>query len=358
MLQFLTSVDTNGSDSTIADIEYTYDRLHNPTGKDDTGPVLRDKSFTYDALSRLVSFDPEGTDNTTDWELTAVGNWRKVKYDDTTIDLREHNPQNEITLHKEGTSQVTVKPKINGTDSYDLEGNLCEVPFDNAGTESQYLKFVYDAWNRLVGIADLNYSVVRAAYERDGLGRIIVNNSTDEHHYYSASWQLLSTFDDNLEDDGLVKEYVWGPRYVDEIAATINYGGSGNARFYHMQDANWNVIFTLSNAGAELEAFQYDPYGKSLFYVKSNNNWIPSGDLSSVYGTDMLFQGRWYETFNVSGSKLRLYHFRNRAYGPELGRFLQRDPIGVWGDGAMGRWGDGAMERWGEFGEWVWVYWQ
>lgn len=58
---------------------------------------------------------------------------------------------------------------------------------------------------------------------------------------------------------------------------------------------------------------------------------------------------------------LRLYNFRNRTYGVNLGRFLQRDPIGVWGDrtnmgngyayvgnspvsrrDAFGLWGDGS----------------
>ncbi|HAK96576.1 MAG TPA: hypothetical protein DCM87_16695, partial [Planctomycetes bacterium] len=64
-------------------------------------------------------------------------------------------------------------------------------------------------------------------------------------------------------------------------------------------------------------------------------------------GTDVLFQGRTYACLSANfpgGTRyLRLYDFRHRAYSPALGRFLQRDPIGAWGDG-VGLWNAYAME--------------
>src|SRR5690606_4933179 len=47
---------------------------------------------------------------------------------------------------------------------------------------------------------------------------------------------------------------------------------------------------------------------------------------SSAYGNRVLFTGRLWNPTSLT------YDYRNREYSPYLGRFLQRDPIGVWGD--------------------------
>jgi RHS repeat-associated protein len=46
---------------------------------------------------------------------------------------------------------------------------------------------------------------------------------------------------------------------------------------------------------------------------------------TSAYGNRFTFQGREYL------AALNVYDFRNRAYSPDLGRFLQMDPIGFGG---------------------------
>jgi len=72
----------------------------------------------------------------------------------------------------------------------------------------------------------------------------------------------------------------------------------------------------------------FDPYGLPSFYIYSGGSYLPAGNWTSPTGADFLFQGRWYYPLQTaSGDKLRLYHFRNRAYATKLGRFLQRDPL-------------------------------
>jgi len=100
--------------------------------------------------------------------------------------------------------------------------------------------------------------------------------------------------------------------------------------YYYLQDANWNVVALLDTNADDKELYTYDPYGRPTFHSRTWSGYITWGDETSSYGTDFLFQGRWYEYLTYSGKSLRLYHFRHRAYGPELGRFLQRDPIDRW----------------------------
>jgi RHS repeat-associated protein len=58
------------------------------------------------------------------------------------------------------------------------------------------------------------------------------------------------------------------------------------------------------------------------------------GGYASVY-QDVLFTGRTLdrETWNPGSNRFGLYYYRARYYDAETGRFLQRDPIGIWGDG-------------------------
>ena len=72
--------------------------------------------------------------------------------------------------------------------------------------------------------------------------------------------------------------------------------------------------------------------------LKLSKGWgeaQPPNDWESPEGTDVAFQGRWYWKVEAPGEgRLRLYDFRHRTYAPKLGRFLERDPLGVWGDAA------------------------
>src|SRR5205814_4193165 len=101
---------------------------------------------------------------------------------------------------------------------------------------------------------------------------------------------------------GLVKTFVGTPIYYyqDELGSTS-----------HIANAN----------GALLEYYKYDLYGKPTYFDSTSQ---PLN--SSTYGVKDLFTGqRWVV-------ELGLYDDRNRFMSPDLGRFLQPDPIGFKGD--------------------------
>jgi RHS repeat-associated protein len=93
---------------------------------------------------------------------------------------------------------------------------------------------------------------------------------------------------------------------------------------YYYQDSLGSTSHIASAAGQLLEYYKYNLYGKPTF-------WAPNGT-QLVGGTNYyvrdLFAGQRYMP------ELGLYDDRNRFMSPDLGRFLQPDPIGFKGDGS------------------------
>lgn len=90
---------------------------------------------------------------------------------------------------------------------------------------------------------------------------------------------------------------------------------------YYYQDELGSTSHVANASGALLEYYKYDLYGKPT-YFSSTSQQINS----STYGVKDLFTGqRWVV-------QIGLYDDRNRFMSPDLGRFLQPDPIGFKGD--------------------------
>ena len=157
-----------------------------------------------------------------------------------------------------------------------------------------------------------------ATYKWDGQGRRVeeIRGSTTTDLYYSDQWQVLEE-----RVGGVARlSYAWSPVYEDALIARdrdTDANGSLDERLYTAQDANFNVTALLSTAGAVVERFQYDPFGK---FSVLDGAW--SSRVASSYGWNYLHQGgRW----DADGG---VYSFRNRELSPTLGRWLQMDPIG------------------------------
>ncbi len=88
------------------------------------------------------------------------------------------------------------------------------------------------------------------------------------------------------------------------------YRDKNGERLYSLQDANWNCVAVTNHDGVVQERYVYDAFG--------NVNGLASD---------------WNRAFTgqVFDAETGLMLYRNRFYSTELGRFLQRDPIGYWG---------------------------
>lgn len=95
------------------------------------------------------------------------------------------------------------------------------------------------------------------------------------------------------------------------------------SNIYYYQDSLGSTSHIASASGALLEYYKYDLYGKPTYW-NANNTQLST----SNYSVRDLFTGqRWV-------AEIGLYDDRNRYMSPDLGRFLQPDPIGFKGDGS------------------------
>jgi RHS repeat-associated protein len=134
--------------------------------------------------------------------------------------------------------------------------------------------------------------------------------------YYSAAWQVL----EERVGGNPVAQYIWSPRYVDSLVLRdrdTDGDGSLNQRHYVQQDANFNVTSISDATGAAVERYHYDPYGSVTVLHPGGSPLVGN---ESAYSWNHLHQGGRHD------GDTGLYHFRNREYDAELGRWMQQDP--------------------------------
>ena len=134
------------------------------------------------------------------------------------------------------------------------------------------------------------------------------------------------------------EQYVWSARYIDAPilrdrdsdadgeTGDLGRTGSGlDERLYYVTDAHRNVTAVTTTAGAVVERYHYDPYGRVTILdgtTDSQTEWATDADQTSDVANEILYCGYRRD------SETALYHVRHRTYHPRLGRWLQRDPIG------------------------------
>jgi RHS repeat-associated protein len=100
----------------------------------------------------------------------------------------------------------------------------------------------------------------------------------------------------------------------------------GSASYYYHRDRNTRVVALTDEDGAVIERYEYDAYGNPTITIGD-----PGGALgfergavrhTSSVGNPFMHQGLFFVP------SLRSYQNRFRQYHSQLGRFMQRDPLG------------------------------
>jgi RHS repeat-associated protein len=292
----------------------------------------RDQAYTYDGLSRLLTSQVGTLSGTTisgtpaseeDWALDGIGNWpgyiQKTSGTTSLNQGRTASPANEISGISASVGSTWTTP------AYDLAGNMTTIPVPAAPT-SGYTA-TYDAWNRLVSLA--NGTATVATYAYDGRNRriikgIYVSGSLDhnEHAYFNEAWQILEVRKEvgGVQSTNPLEQYAWHLFYIDApVLRDYDAATSGSpTRYYYTFDANYHVTAAATTVGAAAERYYYSPYG-SLIFLDGSFNVLTTQQ--SQIGNSVTFTGRQFD------SESGLYYFRRRYFHSQLGQFVRRDPL-------------------------------
>jgi RHS repeat-associated protein len=343
---------STGDGADVDRLKYGHDRNSNPLYKQNLLASGHSEVFTYDGLDRMQTFKRGSISfsgglatiasptRSQDWTLDAVGNWASLSTDGSAV-ARTHDRQNRLTAVAGSATTLT----------YDNNGNQTRDESNNT--------LVYDGWNRLVGWTDPNGTGRTddegLAYPYDALHRRVARQKTTTlwdptqptRYVTSLDGRVLYAGLDNTVDGSPTSGYHYVYSAVDPMTlvardvwtSTQSGGGGGGwnpaaltGRVYARQDVIGNttstVQLTLSGSTVtvgQAERYELDPYGGNVRVLESD--FSADADNASDIGWQVFFQGGFTDPLNG------LIHFGAREYDPDLGRWLQQDPIG-WPDGA------------------------
>jgi len=183
--------------------------------------------------------------------------------------------------------------------------------YDPRGNTTQYgdLDLTYDVYGKVVGAEE---PAMTAVYLYDASDRRVMSQVNGYATYFVLDGnRVLQEVDGNSAQ--VTKEYVWGSA-IDELVILQLDG-----EIYHAHaDALGSTALLTDATGDIVERYDYNPFGACVATDVNGGGLV---------GNPYRFTGRRLE------SETGLYYYRARHYTPEMGRFLSRDPIGIWGDG-------------------------
>jgi RHS repeat-associated protein len=356
----LTSYETGGAKS---DVAYDYNAL---------GRKLAEKVYYNSALVSTVGYDYDdyGRRDQLTW---SDGFFVTYNYDvsgypsDYVQSINENGSINLASYAYDNHGRVKTLTRGNGaitSYSYDEESRLEVLSTDLSGTANDITEaFSYTVAGQLkskqinVGNSSYMYSPAAAevtAYGVNGLNQITSVNSSSvtydtQGNLETRSGNTYSYLDNNLLTK-VVKSGVTTSMVYDAGKRLFSISKSGNTlRLLHdgkrviaETDSSGNIQNRyVHGLGIDDPLVWYVGSGTSTkrYYTKDRQGSIVGGsDLSGnsvfinaydEYGVNAAAnQGRFRYTGQMWLHEIGLYYYKARMYDPEIGRFLQTDPIG------------------------------
>ena len=339
---------------TIADYEYTYSKGLHLIGKQENEENRR-TAYQYDSYYRLrrVDYDCDYTAS----DPTCIESRNNVfKCDSSETDCEDfqldgvHNimasreNQTDFTWTVDGFNRLEHKSWNNNTTTYSYDSNNNMIGEDFDGSNPPEIVYTYDKLNRLTSVANSDYLV---EYSYDPFNRrtektvyYTENSDTYEqtHKYAYDGWDMISEEIKTVRTSDTPNTVTsWQlRRYVDQgtdnhiIMDTVSCSDDGNGncspnestlqRIWFHKDERGNVIAVSDGNGTIYERYRYRVYGE---HEVLNADFTPK---TTAAISPFLWGGSLYEP------ETNLYWMRNRYYHIDMHRFINQDPIGIWGD--------------------------
>jgi RHS repeat-associated protein len=379
---------TVNAPGTQPDITYAYDNLGRMTQVSQTGHTL---SYIYDALGRLISETtqttaPTSQTRTVAYEYDVAGRRTKLTWPgsnalyvtyiyNTASDLtsiKENGGTALATFTYDNAGRRTTLTRSNGgvtSYAYNTASWLTDFANNPAPANSSFNNFTTLAYNPAGQIATRTRTNTNFAYTPPA-------NYTDAYvsnglNQYTSARGATPTYTDgrgNTTFDG-VKTYTYdfSNRLTSASGSpTANLSYDPRGRLYQVAAASTarfvydgvDVIAEVDSSGAVLRRYVHgaDLDEPLVWFEGAGHSASGTPDRRHLYaderGSIVAVEGSTvtinkYDAYGVPASgnvgrfqytgqmwipEIGLYHYKARAYSPQLGRFMQADPIG-YGDG-------------------------
>ncbi|MEZ8449009.1 RHS repeat-associated core domain-containing protein [Vibrio splendidus] len=290
--------------SEVQQFSYQYDVNSNITTINNVLASDQDQVFKYDELDRLkvasgdygkIEYDYDAVHNRTKKVEKKLGKTRIEAKENTYLYPYDNNQLKEIIT----SSGVTLNRRYFG---HDENGQMLGYR-DEESTQN----FHYNAKNRL--IANQKNNVNWTEYTYNSLGQRVEKNTNGErtHYHYDLNGLLIA---ETLSDGTLTREYFFAGSK--QVATTISSDQDEADIYYVHTDHLGTPTMLTDSAGSIQWAAHYTPFGKIIIDVDNINQ-------------EIRFPGQYFD----KESGLHYNYFRD--YDPELGRYIQSDPIGLAG---------------------------
>jgi RHS repeat-associated protein len=294
---------------------YIYDNLYRVTRireNSATGPNIA--VFTYDDLGRRVSISAgAGPDTSYGYDGSNRLSNLTLNLSGTTNDLTlgfTYNPASQLVTRTRSNTNYAYTSYSNGTESYTPNGLNQYTSVGGTGfthdangnlTSDGSTTYAYDIENRLTSASGAH----TANLEYDPLGRLyrISGGAEGDRRFLYDGDALIAEYN---SAGTMLARYVHGPGIDEPLIWYDGAAVSNTIRRHLLADRTGSIVATTNSAGSLVTANRYDSWGA-----------VEAGNI-----------GRFQYTGQVWLGDVGLYYYKARMYAPELGRFLQTDPIG------------------------------
>ena len=303
----------SNANADVYDMSYNYSRGWHLIEKADGIRNTSDK-YSYDSYYRLKEVKYDFANN------TAI---RTDSFFQDGVHNIEQSTENGTTFAWGVDKLNRLREKKIGSNTevayeYDERNNM--ISEDRSGTTNDKT-YIYDDLNRLIEVKDGSQNTI-ATYTYDAFNRRITKTvGTTIERYSYDDWNIVEISTNSNDYTNIIDSGT--DRHI-AIEVTAN---NTSTLYYFLTDERGNVTALTDESGNILERYRYRVYGDfeildAQFTPKNCNN-------QTCYTTNLhnfLWGGSLYEP------ETNLYWMRNRYYHIDMHRFINQDPIGIWGD--------------------------
>ncbi|MCX4025150.1 RHS repeat domain-containing protein [Spartinivicinus marinus] len=288
----------------IQELNYQYDPNGNITGIDNLLAEQNNSSYGYDPLDRLI--EEQANYGRKTYEYDPVGNRTKRTTE------KDGKTETQKLTYAENSNRLIKREESNV--SYDGMGNI-----QNNGNG---LQLQYDGQGRLKAVVEGGTTQAEYRYNAIGERLVKVLNNQTVIYSYNQNGQLLEEAYYNANNKLFyTRNYAWlGTQPIAMLEQWLNDKGQSTKQqvaYIHSDHLNTPRVATNA-AGQAVWQWQSDAFGIGL----ANEDVDGDGQKTVVA---LRFPGQVFDP----ESGLHYNYFRD--YDPNLGRYVQSDPIGLQG---------------------------